>query len=373
MTGNELSLYYHIPFCTRKCDYCHFYVLPNKESLKDELFEGFQLEWERWTSTISQYSIPSVYFGGGTPALFGPERIAALIKTIHVAGKLDPQAEITLEANPENITYELMDAYRKAGINRVSIGVQSLSDELLKVLTRTHGAQKALDAVQACHAAGIKNISIDLMYDIPHQTSDQWNETLEKTVALPITHLSLYNLTFERHTVYFKKQQWLKKAVPNEELSLQMYKNAVDKFEQSGLHRYEISAFARAGNYSRHNVGYWTGRQFLGFGPSAFSYYDGKRFRNVSNQSKYIKALKENLSPIDFEEELDPAAKARELFVIRMRLKEGCDLNQFALDPETLKTVNRLISEGYLEQQTQQVKLTDKGILFYDTVASELV
>lgn len=369
MTGkHELSLYYHIPFCTRKCDYCHFYVLPNQESLKDQLFEGFLLERKQWNSVISHHTIPSLYFGGGTPALFGPERIAAIIDST----PLDSHAEITLEANPENITYALMDAYQRAGINRVSIGIQSLNDELLAVLTRTHGAQKAIDAVYACKEAGIKNISIDLMYDVPYQTLEQWNDTLSKAVALPITHLSLYNLTFEPHTVYFKKAA-LKKAIPHEKASLQMYQNAVRTFEQSGFSRYEISAFAKNGHVSRHNVGYWTGRQFLGFGPSAFSDYGGKRFRNVANQSKYLAALRNGTSPADFEEELDPAAKVRELFVIRMRLKEGCDLTQFALDTETLQTIQRLIADGFLEQEANQVKLTDKGILFYDTVASELI
>jgi oxygen-independent coproporphyrinogen-3 oxidase len=371
MSGKkEASIYIHIPFCSKKCDYCHFYVIPDKEDHKSLLLKGLRSEIDSYSNEIRENEIVSVYFGGGTPALFGPERIE---KVLSLFPNLSADCEITLEANPENITQELMNAYRQAGINRASIGVQSLNEPLLKTLSRQHSSQKAMDAIEATFAAGIENISIDLMYDLPGQTLDTWIETLNKATELPISHLSLYNLTFEPHTVFFKKREKLTKFIPSEEISREMYERAISIFEKGGLNQYEISAFAKNNKSSRHNLGYWTGRPFLGFGPSAYSYWNGKRFRNVENLNKYCKALDENASPIDFIEELDQEAKQRELLVIGIRVFSGVDLQKFVLDQQTLDSIDRLVSEGFLSLEKNTLKLTFKGILFYDSVASQLI
>lgn len=372
----EASLYFHIPFCTRKCAYCHFYVLPDKEALKKQLMEAFLLEWKIWQEKLSRKKIISVYFGGGTPALFGPERIHALLEIIQQDHK--EIAEVTLEANPENITFALMEAYRKAGVNRISIGIQSLHDPLLMQIGRTHNANKAIWAVETTAVAGIGNISIDLMYDLPDQSLAIWKETLHKAVSLPIKHLSLYNLTIEPHTVFFKKREEILKKIPDEEISLQMYESAIEIFEEHDLKQYEISAFAKNGKISLHNVGYWIGRPFIGFGPSAFSYWEGKRFRNVSNLNRYGKALVENSSPIDFMEELPADQRINELLAIRIRLREGVQLEQFEaqfgkIPPATGMALSSLAREGFVEIEGNLVKLTKKGVLFYDSVATELI
>jgi oxygen-independent coproporphyrinogen III oxidase len=375
----EVSLYFHIPFCTRKCDYCHFYVLPDHENLKQQLLDGFKLEWEQMLPLLKNKSIKTIYFGGGTPSLFGPERIHAVLSMIQATVPFaDHSIEITLEANPENIEPDLMKDYAQAGINRVSIGIQTLDHDLLHLLGRLHSPNKALQAVNTTFLAGIENISIDLMYDLPNQTLHHWDKTLEKIEDLPISHLSLYNLTIEPHTLFFKRQEELKRLIPDEEASLKMYEKAIERLEKMGLQQYEISAFAKEGFFSKHNTGYWTGRQFLGFGPSAFSYWDGSRFRNVSHLGKYVEALKAGRSPIDFREQLDPEAHRRELLVIQLRLKCGVDLNRFEeqngpLDAITVSTIQQLIKEGYLDSHQKNLGLTKKGILFYDTVAAELI
>lgn len=385
MNGDEsieletgISLYFHIPFCTRKCDYCHFFVLPDQELNKERLLKGFIQEWQSWLPHIKNKPIVSIYFGGGTPSLFGPERISTLLNLIYKEATVSSDAEITLEANPDLLTFEKLVEYRLAGINRLSIGIQSLSDLLLKEIGRLHDAAAAIRSVELAAKAGYQHLSIDLMYDLPNQTLEIWKETLLQAVELPITHLSLYNLTIEPHTVFFKKQKLLKPLLPNEEISLEMYKMAHEILENNGLSAYEISAFARQGDISRHNIGYWTGRPFLGLGPSAFSYWEGKRFRNVANLNKYCQALDKGESPIDFEEKLGTAAHLRELLAIEIRLKRGLRLEDFErrhgrLEDVTYQSIDKLIQQGWVKEEAGLLTLTESGVLFYDSVATELV
>lgn len=342
--------------------------------------EGLALEFQRWLPLLANKRLISLYFGGGTPALLGPENIHCLIEQLcGMASHIQPdRLEITLEANPDNVTASLMKAYRDAGVNRVSIGVQTLDDSLLQRLGRIHHARAAIEAVHHTIAAGIDNISIDLMYDIPGQTLQSWSHTLAQVASLPITHLSLYNLTIEPHTVFFKYREKLSHELPDADSSAQMYQDAVDSLESYGLERYEISAFAKPGFYSRHNTGYWLGRPFLGFGPSAFSYWDDKRFRNVAHLNRYLGALKDNRDPVDFSEALSAEGRRRELLAIALRLRQGVDLEQFearhgALDTATHQSLDKLIAGGLLERHKNALKLSDRGTLFYDSVAVEII
>lgn len=376
--ANEVSLYFHIPFCTQKCAYCHFYVLPDKDPLKQQLMQGLRLEWQRWLPLLLGKKLVSVYFGGGTPALLGPAYLAEILGWIQDAFLLSSSVEITLEANPENITRPLMESYRLAGINRVSIGIQTLDNPLLQILERVHSAETALEAVLLTAEAGIGNISVDLMYDLPGQTLETWKHTLKGVRELPITHLSLYNLTIEPHTVFFKNRQILSKQIPDEDASLSMYQLAIEMLEERDLKQYEISAFSKNDHYSRHNVGYWIARPFLGLGPSAFSYWEGKRFRNIANLSRYTKALSGGESPIDFEETLAHDAHLRELLAIQLRLIQGVNLRAFQqqhgqLDAETLASIFRLEESNFLRRQGDWMGLTNHGVLFYDSVAVELI
>jgi len=356
-----VSLYFHFPFCTRKCPYCHFYVIPNRD--QTAFIDALLKEWELKSPLLKGKEIPSIYFGGGTPTLCIPG-VEEILKRVSAR-------EITVETNPEDVTPKLMKHLKSLGVNRVSIGVQSLSNPLLKVLGRTHTAQKAVDAVNITKAAGIDNITIDLMYELPYQTLDTWKETVVAAAKLPVTHLSLYNLTFEPHTVFKKKEESLKKHLPDEETGAKMLEFACHHFEENGLKRYEISAFARDGKISIHNCGYWTGREFLGLGPSAFSYMDGKRFQNVCHLNQYIKSLENGKVPVSFEEKLPFPASLHERIAVGLRLKDGIEIQNLPLDTKALLT--DLEREGWLTLQNERAVLTDQGFLFYDTVAEKII
>lgn len=341
--------------------------------------EGFALDLKLWTPQLKNKTLTSIYFGGGTPSLLSPDAIHTLIESVYAVIPFNRnEIEITLEANPETLTLDKMKAYAQVGVNRISVGIQSLDDKLLSKLGRTHNASTAIKAIDTIVLAGISNISIDLMYDIPMQTLSTWRETLKQASKLPVTHLSLYNLTIEPHTTFFKYQESLQKELPDAECSTEMYKEAVDILQDAGLIQYEISAFARNGAISKHNTGYWTGRPFLGFGPSAFSYWEGKRFRATANLNRYVQALRENKSPIDFTEELDQLPHQRELLAIALRMIKGVDIDDFQqqqgrLPESTLNALMRLQEDHYLTKNQNTLALTQKGILFYDTVAVELI
>ncbi|MCC5832978.1 MAG: radical SAM family heme chaperone HemW [Chlamydiales bacterium] len=350
----EYSLYFHVPFCTRKCGYCHFYVIPNKEPFRKLYMDALRREWElRRPFLPKEGRLISVYFGGGTPSLLGPEAIEKILSWIAP----EKGVEITIETNPETSVALF------PGINRVSLGIQSFDDSLLRTLTRTHRAGRAVDAAFALADSGIENISIDLMYDLPGQTLDSWERTLERAISLPIAHLSLYNLTFEPHTSFYKNRHTLFPRIPDGETSLRMLKSAVDRLQAAGLKRYEISAFSKPGFHSRHNTGYWKGRPFLGFGPSAFSYWEGARFRNCANLSQYAKMLNQNRLPIDFHEKLPLTEALKEKLAVGLRLLEGVEAW-----PRELKNIYiKLCDEGFLEANS--LGLTERGILFHDSVA----
>ena len=365
------SLYFHFPFCTKKCPYCHFFVLPDQENLKISFLNGLLKEWELRYPSFQNKEIVSLYFGGGTPTLF-PEGIKEILeraKSLH----LSPNIEITVEANPEEVTPSLMQSLKEWGVNRISMGVQSFDDATLRILGRNHSAKKAITAIETIAEAGIENISIDLMYELPSQTVESWKETVKQAATLPITHLSLYNLTFEPNTLYHKKRKELLPTLPKEESNLEMLTFACDVFETVGLKRYEISAFAKENKVSIHNTGYWIGRPFLGFGPSAFSFFEGSRFRNHPHLNRYSEDLQIGKFPVDFEEKLPYPANVHELLAIRLRLFEGIDLNDFEMPRECYKILKELEEEGFLLEHGDRITLTKQGHLFYDTIAEKII
>jgi oxygen-independent coproporphyrinogen-3 oxidase len=365
-TTGDLSLYVHLPFCKRKCPYCHFFVIPHDAQKQKGLLKGLLQEWKLYQSRLENRRIVSVYFGGGTPYLSQPQAIAEILSWINPS----QDCEITLEANPEDVTLVEMRQFCKAGINRVSLGVQSLDDALLSQLGRHHTAEQAKRAIDSTNLAGIGNISIDLMYDIPSQTLLSWEKTLGQLGHLPITHLSLYNLTIEPHTVFYKKKSLLTPLLPSSDESLTMLTTAVQHLEALGLSRYEISAFAKPGFKAIHNTGYWTGRPFLGFGPSAFSYWEGERYRNFCDLKKYTTALEAGIVPVDFRETLTAEASLHERLAVRLRLLEGVDMRDFPVEEKVYKN---LVAKGWIEIDGRQARLTAQGLLFYDSVATEIV
>ena len=375
----DVSLYFHIPFCSKKCPYCHFFVLSDQAGLKQTFLSALKAEWELRLPQLVGKKIVSIYFGGGTPSKLSPDQLESILDLVMKAGlEIDPACEITLEANPEDATLPLFTACYGLGINRLSLGIQSFDDQQLIVIGREHSSQKGIDAIETASKAGFTNISVDLMYDLPRQTLASWRETLNRLSELPITHLSLYNLTIEPHTAFYRQKQALKPHLPTPEVSLDLLQQGISAIEEVGLKRYEISAFARPGLHSRHNTGYWTARPFLGFGPSAFSYWEGKRFQNVPHLQRYTEALEKRAFPLSFEEELSFPNNLFELFAIRIRLSEGVDLAQFEkahgpLPQELIGKLRQLEESNWIQIKERVCSLSERGKLFYDTVASELI
>jgi oxygen-independent coproporphyrinogen III oxidase len=354
-------------------------VLPDKAGLKAAFLPALLQEFQMRLPQLKGKKIVSIYFGGGTPTKLPPEDYQRLLKAI-LGSELDiaPDCEITLEANPEDVTLSLMRQFRFLGINRVSLGIQSLIDADLEILGRACSVSRSVQAVHHVDKAGIANLSIDLMYELPRQTLKSWERCLQQISLLPVSHLSLYNLTFEPNTIFFKKKEQLLSQLPLDEERVEMLERAVESLEFMGLKRYEISAFAREGRESRHNVGYWTGRPFLGFGPSAFSYWEGTRFSNCAHFNHYLSFLKQNRFPVDFEEKLDFPHNIQELLALHLRLSKGVDLSRFsrdygALPSALLNSLHILLQRGWLCQQADVLSLTPSGQLFYDSVAAEII
>ena len=366
-TGKKAaSLYFHIPFCAKKCPYCHFYVIPNEKRFATLLTEGLFLEWEMQKHLLQNFEIVSIYFGGGTPTLYGAEAIGNLLSHIPIS----EDCEITVEGNPEDGTLKLFQELKQVGVNRISLGVQSLDDRSLAKLERTHSAKKAKEAIFAVKEANISNLSIDLMYDLPDQTESSWRFSLDVLQNLPIDHLSLYNLTIEPHTSFYRRKDTLR--LPTPKASLNMLELGLERLDALGLKRYEISAFARPGFESRHNLGYWTFRPFLGLGPSAFSYWNNTRFQNISNIQRYVRMLRQKTSPVHFSETLAPLDHVKERLAVELRLIAGTSLPQ-NLSPQILFSLAKLEQEGLLTISGSNIRLTSRGMLFYDSVASDII
>jgi oxygen-independent coproporphyrinogen-3 oxidase len=373
--GNfEYSLYFHIPFCSKKCDYCHFFVLPNSQDNQKLLLKGLKLEWGKRSKQLKG-EVRSVYFGGGTPSLMSLEALSEILSFLP---PFSPDVEVTLEANPENLTLDALRSFRALGINRLSIGAQVFDDALLHILGRTHSASTTIQALEWARMAGFENISIDLMYDLPHQTLASWEKTLACAASLPITHLSLYNLTIEPETLFFKNRRKIGPHLPHPDSSLAMYQMALEHLTLCGLTPYEISAFARKGCYSRHNTGYWTARPFLGLGPSAYSFWEMRRFRNIPHLKKYVALLEKGDDPVDLYDTLPIEQRRKELLAVELRLRCGVCLSIFegkhgSLAKDTYATLEQLKQKGWLQEKEGVISLTSSGVLFYDSVAVELI
>lgn len=336
------------------------------------------LEWKSKLHQIQGTIVPSIYFGGGTPTLFGIDRLQLLLDTIRRDSTASSNIEITIEANPETLTREYLQSLRAIGINRLSIGVQSLDSDLLQMLGRNHTTETIENALLDAHEIGFTNISIDIMYEIPKQTWDSWQKTVRRALLLPITHISLYNLTFEKGTPFHRNYAHLKTYLPSQEEGAKMLEYAVNTWKAAGIERYEISAFATQDKYkSQHNLGYWTGRLFLGLGPSAYGYIHGERMQNMFPLKRYANALLEGKEAVQFREKLEYPHNMRELLAIHLRILQGVSLEKFrqnhGIDEETGNAIQSLVKRGWLEWKGKYLRLTEMGMLFYDSVAVELI
>ncbi len=375
-TTGDISLYIHIPFCLRKCPYCHFYSIKYSIDYKKSFLLAILKEIKDRLIKLDNREIVSIYFGGGTPSLLGPDFFEKILKLIFSIANVKNDCEITIETNPEDVTLEKFKKLKKIMINRVSIGVQSFDDFLLKKIGRNHSSKDSIIAIENINNAGFNNISIDLMYDIFHQTFSMWENTLSTIKTLNVQHISIYNLIIEEESYFFKIKDQLSNYKPDE--NLPFINHAEEVLNNFGFQRYEISAFAKNSKISIHNSGYWTAREFLGFGPSAFSFYDNIRSSNIKNVAEYINRINNNESPTDFVDKISDEKRKNELFVIALRLMHGVDLNEFIkkhgiISKEYLHKLKSLKEKGLLIIEKENVKLSDKGKLFYDEIAVELI
>lgn len=284
-----LGLYIHIPFCKAKCSYCDFYSLPNSEGLMDAYTEALCNHLAETSSFAASHLVDSVFFGGGTPSYLGGKRLIKILKVIFKKYHVAKDAEITLEANPDSAAdWKELRSLRRAGFNRLSLGMQSACDEELREIGRIHTAEQVQQAVEAARKAKLNNLSLDLIYGLPHQTMDRWQANLAAAVALNPDHLSCYGLKVEEGTPLFSRQA--ESGLPDDEMQADMYLYTVEFLKNLGYEQYEISNFAKSGRASRHNLKYWTLGEYVGFGPGAHSDFGGVRYAYEKDLDAYIRA-----------------------------------------------------------------------------------
>lgn len=371
------SLYFHFPFCETKCHYCDFYSIGREKTKAADptTFEKAMIEEIKLRAAAGEIppSIDTIFLGGGTPSMTPPESMQRIFGELFKHTTLAPNAEWTMEANPSSISLEQFKAYRALGINRVSMGVQSLRNDHLAILGRVHNEGEAIQALNILFEAGFTNISTDLLCGVPAQTIDDLQSHLEKLTSFSITHLSIYLLTLPPHHRMYPD-------LPNEDEQLK-HLLFIDQFMRArGFEHYEISNFAKPGFQARHNLVYWTNGAYLSFGPSAHSYSMAddtkKRFKNFSSLHRYAKELLENhVLPVEWTEELTPDQSELEKWMLAVRLAEGFPRDWLNTDRQ-LKKSDLLIQEGLLEvhpQKSSHLRATPKGFALSDGIIKALV
>lgn len=367
------GIYIHIPFCKQACSYCDFHFSTNLRQ-RGDIAKAIIKELEIRKDELHPYQgVSTLYFGGGTPSLLLQGELQSIIEAVNKNYILASNAEITLEANPDDLTMTTCSKLYDSGINRLSIGIQSFYDEDLNYMNRAHDAKDGLKAVENAQKAKITNISIDLIYGLPNLGAERWKKNLKFAVKTGVQHISSYGLTVEPKTLL---QHWIKTqkaTAPDEAQMAEEFSIMKEYLESEGFEHYEISNFAKKGYRSRHNSAYWNGTDFLGIGPSAHSYTNKTRKVNVSSNGKYIKLLSDDKLAYT-EEVLSPKNKYNEYILTRLRTKEGIKLEDFynKFEPEIQKHFkNRLntFQKDWYDYDGTSLSLTTKGMLFADAAA----
>ncbi|MGN0334950.1 MAG: radical SAM family heme chaperone HemW [Lachnospiraceae bacterium] len=361
-----LRVYIHIPFCVRKCRYCDFLSGPSDECTRQRYLDRLSEEMENYRELLAQRVITSVFIGGGTPSILEGSQIMRIMEELRCLGNLASDAEITIESNPGTLTEEKLKACRRAGINRLSIGLQSADDRELKHLGRIHTWEEFKENYGLARACGFTNINVDLMSALPGQTRESWRRTLEKVLALEPEHISAYSLIIEEGTPFFELYDAHPELLPGEEEERQMYYDTGRILKQYGYERYEISNYAKPGFECSHNLAYWEREDYLGIGLGAASLLGNRRRNNQTSLEAYLKG--------DFagtEEVLTPQAVMEEHFFLGLRKMDGAEVAPY--EGQYRKVIEKLVSEGLLEREGGKIRLTETGIDVSNYVMAEFL
>ncbi len=370
------GIYIHIPFCKTKCTYCDFYSKTDF-SQQSELVRAMMLEIRQRKDYLTE-SVSTIYFGGGTPSVLSVAEIDTLLKTLFSTFDVEKEAEITLEANPDDLSLEYLTELRKTGVNRLSMGVQSFDDEQLKAIHRRHSAQTALDSITTTQKAGFDNISIDLIYGLPGQSLQSWKSQVDKATQLRVQHLSAYGLTYEEGTPLWRQMKAGKITPADDEMMIEMYNYLIKTLGENGFEQYEISNFARHGLRSRHNSSYWKQQPYIGIGPAAHSFDGDSRQWNISSVTKYCKQIlnKETY----FEKEiLTLQDKYNDFVMVSLRTIEGINLEDLReifgekLYEHCVKSAENHLKNHKLCIKDDFLRLTSDGIMISDKIIVDLM
>jgi oxygen-independent coproporphyrinogen III oxidase len=374
-----VGIYVHVPFCSKKCNYCDFYSEQGMDSMVGDYFEALNAEIREVASKAGDVVAKTVYFGGGTPSLAQAEYIDGVLTTLRNHFQFTMDAEITLEANPGTLTHAKLDGYRKAGVNRLSIGLQAWQDRILKFLGRTHTIEDFKEAFFLSKEVGFENVSVDLIFGIPGQSMEDWKQSIEEVLALEPTHISGYSLTIEEGTVFGKWYREKKIAYPDDALEREMYHYASDTLVANGYFHYELSNFAKPGFESRHNNHYWECGRYFGFGAGAHSYYNDLRYANVKNLKAYLQSSPDPEKRVAFSERVDRYEAMKEFIILGLQKTQGVFASRFQSrfgeDFWSVfgQTLNALKDRGFLDWEEDRVFLTRKGLDFANAVWVELI
>ena len=377
----NLGIYVHIPFCKKKCDYCDFVSYSGIENLQKEYVDALISDIKNSSKIVSNRKIDTIYFGGGTPSYIDSKYIVDILKTIKENYKVRKNAEITIEVNPGTVDKEKLIAYKEAGINRLSIGLQSTHERLLELIGRIHNYEEFLDTYEYAIEAGFENINVDLMLALPTQSLDEIVSSVRKIISIKPEHISLYSLILEEGTPLYRKVQTGEFELTDEKLERHMYWRTKQLLEQAGYTHYEISNFAREGFESKHNMNCWNQNEYLGFGLAAHSYFNDKRFSRTTNFKEYIKNIENNNfdKNIVIEEEQDRESKAKEYMMLGFRKLEGISISEFERIFEINPLfyfrfeISKLEEEGLIEVDLDNISLTRKGLDLANLVFEEFV
>lgn len=371
------GLYIHIPFCTKRCLYCDFFS--NTEMKYKEPYLSVVIrELELRKDYLEGEPVETIYFGGGTPSQLQAADFSRIFEAIHRLFDVSPCAEITLEANPDDMTPEYVAGLQTLPFNRVSMGVQSFKEEDLRFLNRRHNREQALLAVDLCKKNGLENISVDLIYGLPGQTLEEWKQNLDTVIRLDIPHISAYHLIYEEGTALYKLKEAGKIIPVDEDLSVALFTSLIDQLTANGYLHYEISNFARPGMLSRHNSSYWIGKKYLGIGPSAHSYNGQNRQWNISSLPGYLQAIDKGVPDIEIEY-LDINTRYNDFIITGLRTMWGIKFNeiqqQFGKDKLIYcqKQAAPYLKQGLLIEKDDTLTLSRNGIFISDSIMSDLL